>query len=161
MKASGRKYLRRASRAASCSPEAKKRFLLGLTRQLEALEQDDPDADEKAIAAVLGSPEQAAGEYEATLPESDRLLARRHRRRVRFAVAAAVFAVFAMVAVLFWRMWEAKKQPQITSTLVIYSSEPTPGVWNALESTDPLIQYFSDFNASSSYDTEYYSESNE
>ena len=80
---------------------------------------------------------------------------------MRFAVAAAVFAALAMLAAIFWRMWEAKKQPQITSTLVIYSSEPTPGVWNALESTDPLIQYFSDFNASSSYDTEYYSESNE
>lgn len=133
MKASGRKYLRRASRAASCSPEAKKRFLLGLTRQLEALEQDDPDADEKAIAAVLGSPEQAAGEYEATLPESDRLLARRHRRRVRFAVAAAVFAVFAMFAAIFWGLWEAKKRPQITSTLVIYSSESDSDFWNDME----------------------------
>ena len=142
MKASGRKYLRRASRAASCSPEAKKRFLLGLTRQLEALEQDDPDADEKAIAAVLGSPEQAAGEYEAALPESDRLLARRHRRRVRIAVAAAVFAVFAMVAVLFWRMGEAKKQPQITSTLVIYSSESVSDFWDDVENKENMRTYY-------------------
>ena len=142
MKASGRKYLRRASRAASCSPEAKKRFLLGLTRQLEALEQDDPDADEKAIAAVLGSPEQAAGEYEAALPESDRLLARRHRRRVRIAVAAAVFAALAMLAAIFWGLWEAKKRPQITSTLVIYSSDPASGYWNDVENDEYVITYF-------------------
>ena len=58
------------------------------------------------------------------------------------AVAAAVFAVFAMVAVLFWRMWEAKKQPQITSTLVIYSSEPTPGDWTELGKDDSLMTYF-------------------
>ena len=142
MKASGRKYLRRASRAASCSPEAKKRFLLGLTRQLEALEQDDPDADEKAIAAVLGSPEQAAGEYEAALPESDRLLARRHRRRVRVAVAAAVFAALAMLAAIFWRMWEAKKQPQITSTLVIYSSESVSDFWDDVENKENMRTYY-------------------
>ena len=71
MTKSGRRYLRRAARAASCSPAAKKELLRSLTRQLEALEKDDPHADAEGIDAALGSPEQAVGEYEAALPESE------------------------------------------------------------------------------------------
>lgn len=157
MTKSGRRYLRRAARAASCSPAAKKELLRSLTRQLEALEKDDPHADAEGIDAALGSPEQAVGEYEAALPESDRLLAHRHRRRVRIAVAAAVFAAFAVLAVIFWWMWEAKKQPYIVSTLTIYTSEPAPDYWEDLEDGETFVQYYDVPDASSPYRTEIFS----
>lgn len=133
MKKDGRKYLRRAARVSTCSPEARKILLRRLTRQLEAFEEDDPEADYKAICSALGSPEEAVNAYEAALPETDRQKACRHRKRVRVAVAAVV--------VIFWFLWESKETFYILPTLTIYSSEEEPDYWDEVENGETVVVY--------------------
>ena len=141
MKKDGRKYLRRAARVSTCSPEARKVLLRRLTRQLEALEKDAPEADYKAVCSALGSPEEAVNAYEAALPETDRQKACRHRKCVRIAAAAAVCAVLAALIIVFWFLWESKETFYILPTLTIYSSEEEPDYWDEVENGETVVVY--------------------
>lgn len=100
-----KKYLARVRRYLTCSAASRRRLLAQAGQLVEDFCQENPGADEAALAAAFGAPREFAAQMLTTL-EPEELAAAKRRRRGLFKAAACCAVVLAVLGAgwsyLYW-----------------------------------------------------------